>query len=75
MILLDKQELNSPYAKSFHLGLLKSIEEDRRRKPPVKPVSSMKKLLNFYLLSKLRLVLVAREIKSFDYRNRPREVD
>merc|ERR1711917_130691 len=35
---LSDQELNSPYAKSFHLGLLKSIEEDRRRKPPVKPV-------------------------------------
>merc|ERR1712168_1729358 len=35
---LNDQEQNSPYAKSFHLGLLKSIEEDRRRKPPVKPV-------------------------------------
>ena len=35
----DNEDLSSPYAQSFHLGLLKSIEEDRRRKPPVKPVS------------------------------------
>merc|ERR1712126_322137 len=34
---LNQEELSSPYAQSFHLGLLKSIEEDRRRKPPVKP--------------------------------------
>jgi len=35
---LNQEDLSSPYAQSFHLGLLKSIEEDRRRKPPVKPV-------------------------------------
>merc|ERR1712168_1745750 len=35
---LNQEELSSPYAQSFHLGLLKSIEQDRRRKPPVKPV-------------------------------------
>jgi len=35
---LNNGDLSSPYAQSFHLGLLKSIEEDRRRKPPVKPV-------------------------------------
>merc|ERR1712168_822329 len=34
---LNNEDLSSPYAQSFHLGLLKSIEEDRRRKPPVKP--------------------------------------
>merc|ERR1712168_818738 len=34
---LSNEDLSSPYAQSFHLGLLKSIEEDRRRKPPVKP--------------------------------------
>merc|ERR1712126_293018 len=34
---LNQEDLSSPYAQSFHLGLLKSIEEDRRRKPPVKP--------------------------------------
>ena len=39
---LDNEDLSSPYAQSFHLGLLKSIEEDRRRKPPVKPVSPTK---------------------------------
>ena len=38
-LFLDNEDLSSPYAQSFHLGLLKSIEEDRRRKPPVKPVS------------------------------------
>jgi len=35
---LNQEDLSSPYAQSFHLGLLKSIEEDRRRKPPIKPV-------------------------------------
>ena len=39
ILILDQEELSSPYAQSFHLGLLKSIEQDRRRKPPVKPVS------------------------------------
>ena len=54
MIILDKQELNSPYAKSFHLGLLKSIEEDRRRRPPVKPVSTRRlKLFDCNFLKKL----------------------
>ena len=38
ILVLDQEDLSSPYAQSFHLGLLKSIEEDRRRKPPVKPV-------------------------------------
>ena len=38
ILFLDQEDLSSPYAQSFHLGLLKSIEEDRRRKPPVKPV-------------------------------------
>merc|ERR1711990_191236 len=35
---LNNEDLSSPYAQSFHLGLLKSIEEDRRSKPPVKPI-------------------------------------
>jgi len=35
--MLDKKELQSPYAKSFHMGLLRSMVRDRRRKIPVKP--------------------------------------
>ena len=74
MKILDDQELNSPYAKSFHLGLLKSIEEDRRRKPPVKPVSCLRRS-DFRLLLVFRLVLVVQEGESFEYRNRRHEED
>ena len=37
--MLDKKELQSPYAKSFHMGLLRSMVRmrDRQRKNPVKP--------------------------------------
>ena len=35
---LDTKELESPYAKSFHIGLLRSLVRDKqRRKNPIKP--------------------------------------
>merc|ERR1719402_1552656 len=34
---LDDKEAQSPYAKSFHVGLLRSLMRDRARKCPVKP--------------------------------------
>merc|ERR1719402_231957 len=37
--ILDEKELQSPYAKSFHAGLLRSLMRDRHRKSPAKPVA------------------------------------
>merc|ERR1712142_795468 len=34
---LDDKEAQSPYAKSFHVGLLRSLMRDRARKCPIKP--------------------------------------
>ena len=37
VIYSDQQDSSSPYAKGAYLGLLRSVENDRRRVPPLKP--------------------------------------
>ena len=57
--MLDKKELESPYAKSFHVGLLRSLVRDKQRtKIPVKPFAlggPKSKLRKHHLLVKHNL--------------------